>query len=543
MRLRLLVILGVLCTSIPVHTSQVSFLINHFFEWLLCPYNAVDSYAYATLVRTKACEAYTCDGTKTSLGRVLFGKDFLPLYSEHRMIRPEVFYERTAGSFIGQYTYELYDCAKLSFRFQIPYSRIILCWSDDTTQAVNESLLSPFIACENTSCPGQNNCVYRADFLARMPHLCDNQGVEPLLNCADPQFPGQPFTIGNQDITNNPALAPAFRTPATFMYAPPGSYPNPPYSVGQVDANALPVMSADGTSLPVQGAARANFGTNYSAFCASKKAREQTWVRLTQTAPCENLTPPAGVIDQQVKQASRCAAQVLMPNQLWAGTETFSGWEDPSLGMILWLDSSPKLHHSAFWFLTYPLVRNAVPECFSFLDAQTHTLDTSLFFGISTSYDFTPRCNLGFLIFGGTSQQATQLIPSGTASVGTYNTGYTIPVTGSSAYIEFDLLGNFVLYEGPQCRAWWSPYYAYNQLRYHSMPLCPARPCPIRFENGMIVHPTLVSPPFVQTQQNLGFFAGITKGSIEFSAGYHHVIKGKFSPVYNTVTASISWTF
>jgi hypothetical protein len=154
---------------------------------------------------------------------------------------------------------------------------------------------------------GGNNVqtyAYRLDFLSMLPRYCTlfpaNQF--PVVNYADSSFIGQPITISNQDVTNNPLLQMSNQNPITVVKVPVGSVPAQPYAVPIATAQSLPALPSSGITAAPQ--ARFVISNDYTQLGQNQTAQETLWV--VPTADATGLVPPAQIVQDNIDALLPC---------------------------------------------------------------------------------------------------------------------------------------------------------------------------------------------------------------------------------------------
>jgi hypothetical protein len=145
---------------------------------------------------------------------------------------------------------------------------------------------------------------YRLDFLSMLPRYCTlfpaNQF--PVVNYHDSSFIGQPITISNQDVTDNPLLQMSDQNPVTVVNIPVGSVPSQPLAVPIATAQSLPPLPSSGITVTPQ--ARFVIGNDYTALGNNQSAQEELWV--VPTADATGLVPPAQIVQDNIDALLCC---------------------------------------------------------------------------------------------------------------------------------------------------------------------------------------------------------------------------------------------
>lgn len=142
-------------------------------------------------------------------------------------------------------------------------------------------------------------CAYRLDFLSQLPVDCVEPGVKfKIVNYRNEQFPTKPITMSNQDVTDNPALNPKDRNPVTVLKQDDGCVPTNGLSLPIAEAQSLPALPGDGSSVPDGGRARFVTNTNYTPLGNDQETQEQFWVVNTVDTANRKLVDPALILQE-----------------------------------------------------------------------------------------------------------------------------------------------------------------------------------------------------------------------------------------------------
>lgn len=277
---------------------------------------------WASGYQRSADEAYDCEGYKTPLSTLFFGKsDFKAqeVFPGSRSklnpllglscLSPRVKYKED-GAYLGVDLQRYYnDCVRYGLRVTLPARRmkITRCRNGkDGASELGGMTVRDFAAERTETVNGVTvkSYAYRLDFLSLLPYTCEQNcpgSTVCIVNYHDSDFANNPITISNEDITNQQG------TPVSALSSKNGSVPPQPWAIVQNEAQNLPVVNADGSTIPNNSRGRFDVGTDYTPLGNSEA--HQATLFIVPSVAGDNTTEAARVIQQQVNELLACINQ------------------------------------------------------------------------------------------------------------------------------------------------------------------------------------------------------------------------------------------
>ncbi len=275
---------------------------------------------WAAGYQRSADDAFNCDGCKVPLSTLFFGKaDFKAQEafpsSRSRLnpllglscLSPRVKYKEDGGYFGIDLQKYYNDCWRIGFRATIPARRMRITRCKNGRYGESElggMTVNDFAAQDTETINGATvkSYAFRLDFLSLLPYTCEQNCPGSnicIVNYSDGDFPNNPITISNQDITDQQG------TPASAIKNDSGCIPEQPWAITQQEAQGLPPVNPDGSTTSDRG--RFDSGNNYTPL--SQSPEEQSTLFIVPSVAGDNTTPEARVILQQVNELLECISQ------------------------------------------------------------------------------------------------------------------------------------------------------------------------------------------------------------------------------------------
>ena len=265
-------------------------------------------------------DSYNGDGCKTPLSSIFFGKSDFKAQEAFPSSRsklnpllglsclsPRVKYKEDGG-YVGIDLQRYYnDSWRIGFRATLPARKIRMTRYQNGQNGNSElggMTVKDFVAEDTETIDGATvkSYAYRLDFLSQLPYTCEQNcpgSTICIVNYHDEDFPNDPISISNQDITNQQS------TPVSTIKNSSGCIPPQPWAITQQEAQELPLINANGST----NSDRARFTINNDYTPLNQSPEEQSTLFIVPSVAGDTTTQEARIIKQQVNELLACINQ------------------------------------------------------------------------------------------------------------------------------------------------------------------------------------------------------------------------------------------
>jgi hypothetical protein len=215
------------------------------------------------------------------------------------------------GALIGmQARYRCTSRSHIGARITVPVQQV--SFENRSATATNPSPLggqnsNAFFIFDQETVDGisMESFAFRMDMLSRLPADCQVTNYS-LVNYSDALLSNN-ISMVDQDVTNNPVLSIYRQNPVFVTLESAAVTPTPPFAQTLTASQALPCLSANGSSITPGNAAHFCNGTVYTPLASQSTLLSNLWLMPAVDTVHGGLATPAAVILDRVQNLLSCA--------------------------------------------------------------------------------------------------------------------------------------------------------------------------------------------------------------------------------------------